>query len=71
MVNEKLKVANITLISKGKNPGIAEVACPDCGFVNSFKVKSYLGEAGVEPGRECSQCGATIAFFWELEVRKG
>ncbi len=58
------------LISEDKVPGIAEVECPSCEFVNSFKVKSYLGEAGSET-EECSQCGAKVAFRWEKEGRKG
>lgn len=61
-----IKVSNIVLVSQGKIPGIAEVKCPCCGFVNSFKVKSYLGgQIGHETTTKCSSCDAQIAFRWE------
>lgn len=67
----KVSVGNITLIKAGRVPSIAEVPCPYCGFVNTYKVKSYLGETGHETATECGCCGAQIAWRWEKEVRVG
>ncbi len=67
----KCTVSNVTLIKRGRTPGIAEVECPQCGCVNSYKVKVHLGEAGVETDTLCNFCGAQLAFKWEKVGRIG
>ncbi len=71
MEGPKIVVGNITLVKAGRVPSIAKVECPTCGTVNSYQVKSYLGETGHETATKCCLCDAQIAFRWEKEVRVG